>query len=110
MTELSALAGSEGYAACNDGASVELAAFLAASEAQSEVLVSIGRSRPGDFIVKKRPSRPFFDILRTPGFPGVLRLIVYLSSRKYERPRWAGGWFSRLFFRETIISTAMVTR
>ena len=27
MTELSALAGSEGYAACNDEASVELAAF-----------------------------------------------------------------------------------
>ena len=59
MTELSALAGSEGYAACDDEASVELAAFLAASEAQSEVLVSIGRSRPGDFIVKKRPSRSF---------------------------------------------------
>ena len=51
MTELSALAGSEGYAACDDEASVELAAFLAASEAQSEVLVSIGRSRPGDLIV-----------------------------------------------------------
>ena len=34
----------------------------------------------------------------------------YLSSRKYERPRWAGGWFSRLFLSETIISTAMVTR
>ena len=62
MTELSALAGSEGYAACNDEASVELAAFLAASEAQSEVLVSIGRSRPGDLIVKKGRRRPFLTV------------------------------------------------
>ena len=68
MTELSALAGSEGYAACDDEASVELAAFLAASEAQSEVLVSIGRSRPGDFIVKKGRRGLFLTYSERPDF------------------------------------------
>ena len=68
MTELSALAGSEGYAACNDEASVELAAFLAASEAQSEVLVSIGRSRQGDFIVKKSRRGLFLTYSERPDF------------------------------------------
>ena len=68
MTELSALAGSEGYAACNDEASVELAAFLAASEAQSEVLVSIGRSRQGDFIVKKSRRGFFLTYSERPDF------------------------------------------
>jgi len=53
MTELSALAVSEGYAACDDEASVELAAKWRTTEAQSVAPVSIGRSRPGDFIVKK---------------------------------------------------------
>ena len=70
MTELSALAGSEGYAACDDEASVELAAFLAASEAQSEVLVSIGRSRPGDFIVKKGRRGLFLTVSSRPGRDG----------------------------------------
>ena len=68
MTELSALAGSEGYAACDDEASVELAAFLAASEAQSEVLVSIGRSRPGDLIVKKGRRGLFLTYSERPDF------------------------------------------
>ena len=53
MTELLALAGSEGYAACDDETSVELAAKWRTTEAQSVAPVSIGRSRPGDFIVKK---------------------------------------------------------
>ena len=62
MTELSALAGSEGYAACDDEASVELAAKWRTTEAQSKAPVSIGRSRGrGSLIVKKRPSKAFFD-------------------------------------------------
>ncbi len=50
------------------GASVELAAFLAASEAQSEVLVSIGRSRQGDFIVKKSRRGLFLTYSERPDF------------------------------------------
>ena len=46
MTELSALAGSEGYAACNDEASVELSAKWRTTEAQSKATVSIGHWEP----------------------------------------------------------------
>ena len=51
------------------GASVELAAFFAASEAQSEVLVSIGRSCGRvDFIVKKRRRGLFLTYAERPDF------------------------------------------
>ena len=53
MTELSALAGSEGYAACDDEAQCRIVRLWRTTEARSAVPVSIGRSRPGDFIVKK---------------------------------------------------------
>ena len=46
MTELSASAGSEGYAACNDEASVELSAKWRTTEAQSKAPVSIGHREP----------------------------------------------------------------
>ena len=49
-----------------------------------------------------------------PAFGGVAREpaghAFYRSSRKYGRPKLAGGWFSRFFRREMRISTAMVTR
>ena len=35
--------------------------------------------------------------------------IIYRSSRKYARPREAGGWFSRLLRMEESTSTMMVT-
>ena len=53
MTELSALAGSEGYAACDDEAQCRIGRLWRSTEAQNAAPVSIGRSRPGDFIVKK---------------------------------------------------------
>ena len=46
MTELPAKAGSEGYAACDDEASVELSAKRRTTEAQSVAQVSIGRREP----------------------------------------------------------------
>ena len=58
MTELSALAGSEGYAACDDEASVE----LSASGGQRGAERSAGLHRPlaaGGPYCLKRPSRPF---------------------------------------------------
>ena len=53
MTELSALAGSEGYAACDDEAQCRIGRLWRTTEAQSAAPVSIGRLRPGDFIIKK---------------------------------------------------------
>ena len=43
---------------------------------------------------------------RCPWFRGTR---AYLSSRKYARPREAGGWFSRLFLMEEMTSTMIVT-
>ena len=69
MTELSALAGSEGYAACDDEASVELAAKWRTTEAQSVAPVSIGRSCGRvDFIVKKGRRGLFLTYAERPDF------------------------------------------
>ena len=70
MTELSALAGSEGYAACDDEASVELAAFGGQPRRRAQRR-SPSAARGRGLYCQKRPSTAFFDSLKLPpGFPG----------------------------------------
>jgi len=53
MTELPAKAGSEGYAACDDEASVKLAAFGGQPRRRAKCWSPSAARGRGDFIVKK---------------------------------------------------------
>ena len=89
MTELSALAGSEGYAACDDEASVELSAFGGQPRRRAQCWSPPAARGRVDFTVKQRPSRPFLTV--SPAGSYRFRQVCLLHICLYEREPLALG-------------------